>query len=1187
MAFTQDLMSTFTTAVDFRGQDELGNDEDNYLLMRSNNGQALTFGSAATGSQAGSKYLQFQTTTSDERIISYVPFNANEINPLAGSDTLYLGGKDHVSNIEIGNPNTQIEMAGELSVGTLNSAEEVFVGSVEDSNFTRITKGSATFTKDVEVMGAFSVSDALGNSFTTISGGDATFGNDVHVSGTLYTKYINHIDAGQDIHIGRGARYIYLGDTGTTLVMDGFLTTINTTNTDIVDKNITLNKNGVSGTQYGVGLTIEVDGVTGGYLQTRDQSINTADNGAWEFLATNPSYRGNVILPLVNEDARIVLDKLDQTIAGQKTFSSVTTVSNTTNSTNTVSGALVVSGGVGIALDVNVGGKLNVGDQTTLESLVVTNSSLLADTTVGGTFAVSDNAFFSSNVSAHNLYTDGEAILQTLSVTGGVIVNGTSTLAGAVVANSSLSVGTDLTVIQSIFANVLSVTGATDLNTLLVQNESSFDGLAYFSSNVDMSNDLTVSKNVTVNKTLASKDLQVTGASLLNTLNVTGTSSFTGAASFVADVTMGHNLLVQNNATVVNKLTANEFAATGTSLLNTLSVSGTATIQGFSTFENSVNVAQNVIVGSNVDVSNAVNTKILNATGASTLNSLSVSGTGQFDSNVTFSSEVDFDSNINAAQNINVAHAVTTMDLTATGTSIVNNLTVTGTSSFSGQSEFDASVGVAGNVVVVGGIDVGQLLSTNNLEVSGSSSLNTLSVSGVALFTNTAAFDENVEFKKDVTVDQNLNVLNTLSSATFAASGMSTLNQLTVTGAATFTRDSDFQQNVDITQNLSVGLIATVGQRLETLNLTSTGAASLNTLGVSGASLFYADSEFRTNASVLGSMTVHETMETNNLTATGASNLEGSLTVTGQSEFNSTSSFNDDVVMSNNLSVSGNVVIEQVLNSFNIESTGSTNLNTLAVSGASSFGGDVDVSAKLSVIGNDLEVGGSSIMEYLFVNSTLTKDFENGTYIDSNGHATFHGSVVQKGITGANVFDGTVSIGGSTVLEKTTDSSSISTGALIVKGGVGIAKKLYVGGLAFKPVSQMWSIGSDKRIKENIRDADELEMVESLKKINLKRYKFIDSYQNFFDMDSVKRTQLGVIANDLKETHPHLVHAEDRNVAGQDLKDFLTIDMSEEIFELIGVCQHLLRRVQDLEERLEKQDQSAEQDKQDQAFQQE
>ncbi len=74
----------------------------------------------------------------------------------------------------------------------------------------------------------------------------------------------------------------------------------------------------------------------------------------------------------------LVLISDNQTITGQKTFSSVTTISNTTESSSKDTGALIIEGGVGVEKNAYVGGNLVVtGDLTINGTTTTLNTSTL------------------------------------------------------------------------------------------------------------------------------------------------------------------------------------------------------------------------------------------------------------------------------------------------------------------------------------------------------------------------------------------------------------------------------------------------------------------------------------------------------------------------------------------------------------------------------------------------------------------------------------------------------------------------------------------------------------------------------------------------------------------------------------------------------------------------------------------
>jgi hypothetical protein len=125
----------------------------------------------------------------------------------------------------------------------------------------------------------------------------------------------------QTVNIGTGAgtTTINIGATGDSVVISGTLTTVNTTNLDVADKNITLNKGGIAGSANGSGINIEAGGSpvasitfdqTDGGAQpqntftlsgtgslalpagTTAQRPNTASNGMIRYNSTNGAFEG-------------------------------------------------------------------------------------------------------------------------------------------------------------------------------------------------------------------------------------------------------------------------------------------------------------------------------------------------------------------------------------------------------------------------------------------------------------------------------------------------------------------------------------------------------------------------------------------------------------------------------------------------------------------------------------------------------------------------------------------------------------------------------------------------------------------------------------------------------------------------------------------------------------------------------
>jgi hypothetical protein len=234
------------------------------------------------------------------------------------------------------------------------------------------------------------------------------------VGGTLSIGTANA--ATINVGTGPGATAINLGGTGDTVTIAGTLTTVNTTNLDVTDKLITINKGGASSSGGGSGIEVDENGSATGYAKVNSGrtgwQLKGPSTGIFELQGsgsdtvllasstaprthTLPDVTGTLVSTgstgvvtstmildgtITNADvsggAAIDGTKIvsasgsvagvvttgTQTLAGDKTLSGVTAVSNTTATTSSTTGALVVSGGVGVAGNINTaGGSLNVG----------------------------------------------------------------------------------------------------------------------------------------------------------------------------------------------------------------------------------------------------------------------------------------------------------------------------------------------------------------------------------------------------------------------------------------------------------------------------------------------------------------------------------------------------------------------------------------------------------------------------------------------------------------------------------------------------------------------------------------------------------------------------------------------------------------------------------------------------------
>jgi len=203
---------------------------------------------------------------------------------------------------------TLIDASGNVGIGVdptgvLANKLEV-VGNAQVTGAAKVVSGDLTFdsAKGIEShTAASSLNVGTGSNTSTVNIGTGTGVQTVNI-GT-----------------GSGTTTINIGATGDNVVVAGTLTTVNTTNLDVADKNITLNKGGAAGSANGAGINIEANSVvqasltyaqTDGSAQPQDaftfsgtgavaissgttaQRPNTPSNGMIRYNSSNGAFEG-------------------------------------------------------------------------------------------------------------------------------------------------------------------------------------------------------------------------------------------------------------------------------------------------------------------------------------------------------------------------------------------------------------------------------------------------------------------------------------------------------------------------------------------------------------------------------------------------------------------------------------------------------------------------------------------------------------------------------------------------------------------------------------------------------------------------------------------------------------------------------------------------------------------------------
>jgi enhancing lycopene biosynthesis protein 2 len=438
--------------------------------------------------------------------------------------------------------------------------------------------------------------------------------------------------------------------------------------------------------------------------------------------------------------------------------------------------------------------------------------------------------------------------------------------------------------------------------------------------------------------------------------------------------------------------------------LDQLKVSGISTFIGFSTFASGINVL---------------------GLGATTT-TLDVSGVSTFTGSIDANGDVDIDGHTELD------------DVQVSGIATITNTTQSSNKD-NGALVVEGGVGIEKNLFVGGGAEItGITTLTNTVDINDS-----VEIAGITTVQNTTDSDSKdtgaLVVDGGVGIEKNLNVgagLSVVGFSTFADTVQIqslTDNRVAIVGAGS-TIEDDGNLTFDGGQ-LEVG----VGLSVAGLSTFVGVGTFISDLYVGGDLFISENITLDTNLNILGIATVGTLDVTNystlglGLEVSGAGSTTTTLNVSGVSTFSGAIDANGDV-----------------------DIDGHTELDDLNVSGVSTFvgvgtfqsdlyvGGDLYISEDVTLDTN-LNILGIATIGTLDV--TNYADF--GLGIDVAGYGV---TSTTLNVTGVSTFGGTVDINNSveiagiTTLQDTTQSSSKDTGALVVEGGVGIEKNLFVGG---------------------------------------------------------------------------------------------------------------------------------------------
>jgi hypothetical protein len=248
---------------------------------------------------------------------------------------------------------------------------------------------------------------------------------------------------------------------------------------------------------------------------------------------------------------------------------------------------------------------------------------------------------------------------------------------------------------------------------------------------------------------------------------------------------------------------------------------------------------------------------------------------------------------------------------------------------------------------------------------------------------------------------------------------------------------------------------------------TYSGSTSVYALGGSNVVILSASANEPTSTSDTGNISL--TISNTAVTSHRATTLQSTLDVTGQTNLNatttSTSTTTGALVVDGGVGIAENLFVGGTGNV-----TGATDLmSTLDVHGAATMQSTLDVTGQTNLNATTTSTstttgalvvdGGVGIAENLFIGGTanVTGATDLMSTLDVHGAATMQS---------------TLDVTGQTNLNDTTQSTSTTTGALIVDGGVGIAKNAYVGG-ALVVTGDLTVNGTTTTVNSNVTTVDD------------------------------------------------------------------------------------------------------------------
>jgi len=890
----------------------------------------------------------------------------------------------------------QVTAGNIVTAGTLASGSTTITGTISATGIASFTSGTASTTTGT---GALLVSGGAGVTGQVTAGNFSTAGTLVAgattITGTLSATGVTSLtNATASTTTGTGGLVLSGG-----LGVVGQVTAGNVSTTGTLIAGVTT----ITGTISATGIASFTSGTASTTTGTGALLVTGGAGITGQITAGNISTAGT-------------LTSGNTTITGTLTASGVTNLTNATASTTTATGALTISGGLGVAGQITSGSE-STGTFTASGVVTLTNATA-STTTATGALLVSGGVGVSGQITTGTLSSGNTSItsatVSSSQTTGALVVSGGLGVGGSIQAGNVFSNGVLLGASTYTAGTNISITS----NVISVITNPSFSGIGSFTSGTasttTTTGSLLVTGGVGITGQVTAGNVSTSGTLTAGNTTITGTISANGIASFTSGtastttatgaVVITGGLGLSGQVTAGNISTAGTLSSGATTVTGTLSVTGVTTLTSATASTTTATGALVITGGLGVAgqiTSGNESTGALNASGSVTFTKGTAS-TSSLTGSLVVTGGIGLSGGLNAGSN--------------------SNITVAGTVTQSALTVFVPSLSVGNNVNQLLGASAsnGNCGYTNFIYQGINSTTSTMQL-GIYGTTNSAIM-----------------IQNTNSTSSFV--GINTASpayQLDISGTARATGILTLSSGTASTTTATGSLVVTGGIGL-------TGQITAGNVSTAG------------------------TLAAGNTTITGTLGVGGITTITNATA--STASSNGALVVSGGVGIAGALNVGSTSTISIGGTTGATILNLFQPGITFNSGYSVNI-----LLGKAGSFYNTALIDFVYAGGlgSTSNYLALGLYgapqvtIDGNGITTVTGTtaststntgalVVSGGVgiagamnsatlqvTGDSALAGNLGVGGQVQLVNTTASTSTTSGALIVTGGIGVAGTLY------------------------------------------------------------------------------------------------------------------------------------------------